>query len=113
MRKSGAVTVLALLVVLFAMLPVCPEHPSSVAAGTIPVPGGCHGHRGPMPAPAHMCCYATHQALAAVQIATSPVLLNVVLGCVANLDRSRSQQRVPAAARSSDVSPPLTTILRI
>ena len=40
------------------------------------MPGGCHGHRGPMPAPAHMCCYATHQALAAVRIATSPSLLN-------------------------------------
>jgi hypothetical protein len=60
-----------------------------------------------------MCCYATHQALAAVKIAASPALLNVVLGCVSSLDRSRSQQHIHAAAGSSDVSPPLTTILRI
>lgn len=113
MRKSGVVTVLVLSVVLFVMLPVCPELPSSVAAGTIHVPGGCHGHRGPMPAPAHMCCYATHQALATVPIAASRVLLNVVLGCVSSPNCGRPQQHIPAAPGSSDVSPPLTTILRI
>ena len=110
MHKSGAVTVLALLVVLFAMLPVCPER---VAAGTIHVPGGCHDHRGPMPAPAHLCCYATHQALATVPIAASRVLLNVVLGCVSSPNCGRPQQHIPAAPGSSDGSPPLTTILRI
>jgi len=113
MRKSGVVTVLAPLVVLGALLPVCPELPSSVAAGTTHTPEGCHGHRGPMPAPAHACCYATHQALATVQVATFPVLLNVVLGCVSNPNRNRSRQHIPAAAYSSDVSPPLSTVLRI
>lgn len=36
MHKSGVVTILALLVVLFALLPVCPELPSSMGRRHLP-----------------------------------------------------------------------------
>ena len=90
MRKSGAVTILVVVVVLFALPPVCLPLASNMATGTTQMPGGCHGHRGPVPA--HACCYATHHLLAAVQIRPLPVLLNVVLGYVSSLNHSRATE---------------------
>lgn len=113
MRKSGTVTILALVMLLCALPSLCLPLPSSIVQGATDMPGSCHGHRGPTPAPAHSCCYATHQALAVVQVTRSPVLSSFVLGCVSTPNGSCSHQHIPAAARSRDVSPPLTTVLRI
>ena len=114
MHKPGAMAVLALLLVMACGASYgCPMLPSSMAAGTTPMPGGCHGHRDPMPAPTQTCCHATPQVLAAVQVRPSVVLLNVVLGLVSSTNHGGSQQHIPVGAGSSDVSPPLSIVLRI
>ena len=116
MRKPVAVTMLILVVLLFTLPPFCLPClplPSSMAAGTTHIPGGCHGRGGPMPTRVRSCCYATNQALATVPIRPAPVLLNVVLGCVGKLNHSRCQQQLLGTVRMSDISPPLRTILRI
>jgi hypothetical protein len=76
--------------------------------------GGCHGHHGPMPSPAHTCCFAAHQVPAATPIAPPPMAMDAVASdLIYDLLVGESDAGVPAPVSLIGSSPPLTTVLRI
>jgi hypothetical protein len=75
--------------------------------------GGCHGHHGPMPKPAHSCCYAEHQAPAAVLTAPVPVATPSVIAWISTSDTDTPQAGAILNVEARDSSPPLFTVLRI
>src|SRR5919197_372639 len=75
MWRSRPATFLAIaLILLFAFSTVCFASPVwQFGYPASEMPSGCHGNHGPMPSPAHTCCFAAHQVAAATPIAPSSV----------------------------------------
>src|SRR5579872_4170039 len=117
MSRSRPLALFAILLTLmFAISTVCFASPMSaiapVSSGT--PDGGCHGHQGPMPSPAHTCCFAVHQVPAATPIAPPPVALDAVASdLICALLVGESDAGIPAPVSAIGSSPPLTTVLRI
>jgi len=115
MHSSRPVTILALMLVLtFGLSTACfALHGQLSAPTTGQTPGGCHGHHGPMPQPAHSCCYAGQQITAPVQFAPSPVALHTVVGSICGFDTAVSHSGIAPAVQENDSSPPSRSVLRI
>lgn len=115
MRASKPIAIVTLILTLGFMVPMlCFAFVADgVATGTTSAPGGCHGHHGPMPQPAHACCYAAHQVPAATPIAPSPAALDSTIRWIAGFENSDGLNSGWATIESNDSSPPPPAILRI
>ena len=115
MHRSRPAAFLALVVTfIFAVSTVCLAPPiGSFGSLSGANPGGCHGHHGPTPEPAHNCCFSGHQIPTTTSIGPSPVSLNAVTGHVASTSSMGNPALTPVPVQTQATSPPLTTVLRI
>lgn len=110
--RQPAVAILTTALLLVFVMPLfCLAQPMGMAVlGS--TPGGCHGHHRPMPLPTHRCCYAKPQLSAQVRLVSLQAVLNVVLGRVERIPSDRPL-RGNSEPTHADLSPPLSSVLRI
>ncbi len=116
MRDSRAGTVFGLMLIMaFTMPMMCfaLATATSATADSGAMPGGCHGHHGSMPPPAHACCYVVHQVPMSTPATLPQIALNDIGGWVSTSADSEPQARIAIAIVVSDFSPPLPAVLRI
>ena len=105
------------LTLVFALSTVCFAAPAGqVSRRAGEMPGGCHGNDGPMPTPApvHSCCFAAHQVPALTANTRPPLALDTFHGdtiSAASLGEPPAGLSAPVPALQ--ISPPLTTVLRL
>ena len=73
---------------------------------------GGHGHHGPMPQPAHSCCYAAHQ-VPAVPAARTLVGITCVVHWIIVPKLATPQDGLASEIAADNPSPPLLALLRI
>ena len=98
------------MVICSTLMFLCLALPASASPATN---SGCHGHHGPLPQPAHSCCYAAQQAPAALPVAPSPIGLTWFANRISAIDLGGPRADAVREVVIGSLPLPLPAILRV
>ena len=114
MHSSRPVAIVAIILMFGFIAPMlCVGFATTGFTSTDTMPGGCHDHHAPIPAPEHSCCYAAHQTPVAASIAPTSMALASIVEWISTSTGARVLNDSPLAADANDSSPPGSLVLRI